>query len=618
MHMLPPLLLAVPLIGAAVLVASGFLLGRFRRAVDLLGIAIAGAELLMAVLLMLHVGGGETVYWFGGWKPESGGVAIGIDFAVDELSATLAALVSLLVLASLVFSWRYVDAVGTLYHALMLAFLGGMVGFSLSGDLFNLFVFFELMGVAAYALTAYRSEEAGPLQGALNFAVSNSSGAFLALLGIGLLYGRTGALNMAQVGAAIAGHGAGGLVVVALVLIVVGLLVKAAVVPFHFWLADAHAVAPTPVCVLFSGVMVELGIYAVARVYWAVFDGAMAPYRGSVRAALLAVGVLTVIVGAAMCVRQHHVKRLLAFSTIAHSGMLLCGVALLTPLGLAGVALFVLGHGLVKGALFLCTGVLLHREGSVDEADLHGRGRELPVTGVLFTAGGLALAGLPPFTLSLGKGLLEDSATANGFAWLLAVVIAGSVVTASAVLRVAGSVFLGIGPRPHDESPADQEGHREGSETDAGQGQPRGRTPVVMVAPIVVLLGVALAAGLWSSIGAHAQDGAMRMQDRAGYAGAVLGGTVPAQPHTVFPPEPSDRTVASVATGAASALAALGFALLSLQWHRVPETVRRAVASTSGVMRALRRTQSGHVGDYVAWIAAGTAALGGILALSTR
>ena len=129
----------------------------------------------------------------------------------------------------------------------MLVFLAAMAGFCLSGDLFNLFVFFELMGAAAYALTGYKVEAQGPLEGALNFAVTNSVGAFLALTGLTLLYARTGALNLAQIGRALSGHPADGLVITAFVLLTAGLLIKGAVVPFHFWLDDAHAVAPTPV-----------------------------------------------------------------------------------------------------------------------------------------------------------------------------------------------------------------------------------------------------------------------------------------------------------------------------------------------------------------------------------
>ena len=217
---------------------------------------------------------GDQVYWFAGFRP-SRGIAIGIDFAVGPLSAGLACLAALLVTAAMVFSWRYFEEISTYYHALMLTFLAGMVGFCLTGDIFDLFVWFEVMGVSAYALTAYRPEERGPIQGALNFAITNSVGAYLSLSGIAVIYGRTGALNMAQIGRDIAGHRPDGLVVVAFLLIITGLLIKSSIVPFHFWLADAHAVAPTPVCVLFSGVMVELGLYGIARVYWSMFGDAL-------------------------------------------------------------------------------------------------------------------------------------------------------------------------------------------------------------------------------------------------------------------------------------------------------------------------------------------------------
>ena len=222
-----------------------------------------------------------------------------------------------------------------LYRVLMLVFLGGMCGFALSADLFNMFVFFEVMGVTAYALAGYHVNELGPLQGALNFAITNSIGAYMLLFGTALVYGDTGALNLAQIGKTLEGHQPDALLVVAFTLIIVGFLVKAAIVPFHLWLADAHAVAPAPVCVLFSGVMVELGLLGVARVYWTMFDAPFEPHAPAVRNVLVTIGVVTALLGAVMAFVQRHLKRLLAYSTISHAGVMLAAIALLDHKSLA-------------------------------------------------------------------------------------------------------------------------------------------------------------------------------------------------------------------------------------------------------------------------------------------
>ena len=373
MDQLLALAVVVPLLAAVTISAAGPLLRGRRRFLDAAAILVAACVAVILMVIMFRAVGGDQVYWFAGFRPAHG-IAIGIDFEAGPLSAGLASLAAVLVTAAMTFSWRYFERVANYYHVLMLIFLAGMTGFCLTGDIFDMFVWFELMGVAAYALTAYRPEERGPIQGAINFAISNSVGAYLSLSGIALIYGRTGALNMAQIGRYIDRHPPDGLVVVAFLLIISGLLIKSAIVPFHFWLPDAHAVAPTPVCVLFSGVMVELGLYGIARVYWSMFGQALG-HRAAISHVFLALGVLTAVVGALFCFRERHIKRLLAFSTISHAGVFLAGIALLTPLGLAGTAVYVAGHGLVKAALFLCTGIILHRLGSVNETWLHGRGR---------------------------------------------------------------------------------------------------------------------------------------------------------------------------------------------------------------------------------------------------
>lgn len=546
MDQLPVLSVVVPLLMAATISALGWLLRPRRRLLDTVGILTCAAVVAMLGLLMTRVARGDAVYWFGGFRPQHG-VAIGIDFAAGSLSTGLACLAAVLVLAAMIFSWRYFDEVSTYFHALMLTFLAGMVGFCLTGDIFDMFVWFELMGVSAYALTAYRPEERGPLQGALNFAITGSLGAYLTLSGIGLIYGRTGALNMAQIAADLARQPPDGLVVVGFVLIIAGLLVKSATVPFHFWLADAHAVAPTPVCVLFSGVMVELGVYGIARVYWSMFGQALG-HRAAITAVLEALGLLTAIVGALFCFRERHVKRLLAFSTISHSGLFLTGIALLTPLGLAGAAVYVAGHALVKAALFLCVGVVLHRLGSVNETRLHGRGKALKVTGVIFSLAALGLADLPVFATWLGQGWIEDSGAALGRPWITVIFVASSVLVGGAVLRVAGGVFYGLGDAPSEDPPMAAGADEETGETDAG----RGHSPLSMIVPAGVLALAGLAVGVIPGLGRAVETAAVRFEDERAYNATVLSGARVLHPAALGAFQAPVITLASVITGLGS------------------------------------------------------------------
>jgi multicomponent Na+:H+ antiporter subunit D len=610
-NQLPALAVALPLIVAAAISALNPLLGHRRRLLDATAIATSAVVTAILMVLMVQTAHGDVIYWFAGFKP-SHDIAIGIDFSAGPLSTGLACLAALLVTVAMTFSWHYFEQVATHYHALMLTFLAGMAGFCLTGDIFDLFVWFELMGVSAYALTAYRPEERGPIQGALNFAITNSVGAYLSLSGIGVIYARTGALNMAQIGRDIGRHRPDGLIVVAFVLIIAGLLIKGAIVPFHFWLADAHAVAPTPVCVLFSGVMVELGLYGIARVYWSMFGQALG-HRSTITSTFLALGLLTAAVGALFCFRERHLKRLLAFSTISHAGMFLTGVALLTPLGLAGAAVYVAGHALVKAALFLCAGIVLHRLGSVNETSLHGRGRRLRATGVVFTLAALGLSDVPPFATFLGKGWTEDSAATRGMTWIIVIFVASSVLVGGAVLRVAGGVFYGLGDPPGEDPQMAQEASEETSETDEG----KQRTPLTMIVPAAALVVVAIGITFAPHLGSTVEAAAVRFQDQAAYSTTVLSGAHVAHPAAIAPAEGTGITVTAIATGAGSTVGAVVLAFLGLYWRRLP-VLRRGFEPGRGLTRPIERFQSGVVNDYVTWVVIGLACLGGALAFSIR
>lgn len=603
MSSLPVIATLLPFAAAALTVITSPILT--RRVSDLIAIfSVISAALLTAASLP-SLSSAPDVYWFGNWMPRASN-AIGICFFMDMFGTCTALMAPVLGFAAFVFSWRYFKEVKNFYHTLMLVFIGAMMAFSLSGDLFTMFVFFELMGVTAYALTAYKMEES-PLEGGFNFAVTNSIGAFFILAGIALLYGRTGALNLAQIGRALAAAPPDGLVIAAFTLVISGFFTKAAIFPFHFWLADAHAVAPTPACIMLSGIMVEIGIYAVARVYWTVFSGAF-DFVGdsgpaSVRFTMATLGSITAILGGVMCFLQRHLKLLLAFSSISHMGILLAGIALLTPAGMAGTGIYLISHGFVKGSLFASAGIILHLFANVDELQLRGRGRRFPLTGLIFTLGGLALAGLPMFGLYLGKGIIDAEAARLDFGWLPFVFFISSALTGGAVLRASARIFLGWGPMrsgiekhsPHDkESPETQRKY--------------GAAYLVISLSAIFLMACAFSIGSSGDISGQSLKGAGVLMDRQAVSAAVLD----AHP---FSPGPNliSAPVREGKWGLASTAAAVLLAVAALFRQKIPGWLRNPFKLVSSQVRLLIHIHNGHPGDYVIWMTFGAALVGSIL-----
>jgi multicomponent Na+:H+ antiporter subunit D len=553
------------------LVAPVILAGRrhwSRTAVRGLALAAALAVTGLGATLLAQTHG-VGVYWFGGVRPRHG-VVLGVSFTVDTFGAAGVLFAGVLTGAALLAAgaWR---RFGPLAYVLTLVVLAAASGFCLTGDLFNLFVFFELMSVATIALCALNAADTRALRGALHFAISNSIGAFFVLIGIALLYARTGSLNLAAIGRQVAAHQPDELLVAAVLLLLVGFLIKAAIVPFHFWLVDAASSAPAPISMLLVGLLDTLGVYAIARIYWTGFSSPPARV-GTLQPVLIGAGVASALLGGLLCLAREAPTRRLAFVAISHTGLLLVGVGLLSSAGLAGFGLYALASGAAKAALF----ALVAPSPDGIAGWLGERGRR-----ALLIVAGLILAGLPPAATWVGKGLLEAGTTGAGHVALLTLVLVVSVLTAATVIELAVAV-----PEP--------------------AAAPRvGWSPAALAAA-TVLLACTLGVGLVPGLARRSVSAATRFEDRAAYAAAVLGTAAPPAPPT--PASGLGATPALLGAGAAVGAAALG----------VTRARRPAGPPLGAPLARLAALHHGPIGDSAAWITFGAATIGATLALAVR
>jgi len=435
-----PVFVAVPLITAFVMP----LFGKKGKAVATLLANLATIALLVLAIVSI---GQSRVYEIGRWS-----IPLGINLVLDGLSSLLLLIISVVSAAAMLFSTRYMEqyTAKSKYLCLFLLMVAGMNGVVLSGDLFNLFVFLEIASIASYALVGFGCEHE-ELEASFKYMVLGSVASMFILFAVALVYGNTGSLNMAYISKAITDAGLNVGLAFAMALFIAGFGLKAALVPFHAWLPDAHPSAPAPISAMLSGVLIKaLGVYALVRVLFNVFGISV-----SLGWVLVTLGVLSMVVGVFLAVGQWDFKRLLAYHSISQMGYVVLGIglgALILAKGqnVAWASLAILGglfhlanHAVFKSLLFLTSGSVQMSTGTRQLKELGGLAQKLPYTRATCTIASASIAGIPPFNGFWSKLLLVIAAVQAGFFGLAVITVIVSLVTLISFLKVQRYVFLG-------------------------------------------------------------------------------------------------------------------------------------------------------------------------------
>lgn len=439
MQHFPALAIIVLFLGAFLIALFGGKSQTARKAITVLATGIS----LMFILLLIKpvmIDGNVISYWMGNWIPVADW-AIGIGIEVDQLNLFFAIIVSLTVFLSGLYSFKYMKNDDTLdkYYVLYLMLSGGIMGFVLSGDIFNMFVMIEIFTFAAVALTAFRNYIEGALEAAFKYIVIGSIGSSFILAGTILIYAQLHTLNMAQI-AALMHKNYTPVTLFAFALMLAGYGVKSFIVPCHVAAPDAYMTAPASVSMLFSGMVNKAGVYGMIRLLYVLFQSMNLT---SVQLLIVTWGTITMFVGVTMALVQNDFKRLLAFHSISQIGYVITGVGLSTALGITGGLFHALNHTLFKGLLFLCAGAVSYAVGTTDLNKLGGLAKKMPQTAVIFLIGAFSISGLPPFNGFVSKWLIYQATYEAGYAPVTVIALLVSVLTLASFIKVTQSVFFG-------------------------------------------------------------------------------------------------------------------------------------------------------------------------------
>jgi multicomponent Na+:H+ antiporter subunit D len=525
-QMLTPLPVLIPMIAAALTLIAGRR-PRMQRVIVL--VALSAVVVVCAALLYLTDRNGTLALQVGGWGPTEPGMGpLGITLVVDRLSALMLVVSSVVLLAVVFYAIGQGIRDGddrqpvSIFLPTYLVLSAGVCNAFLAGDLFNLYVGFEVLLSASFVLLTIGASK-DRVRAGISYVMVSMVSSLVFLLGIALVYATTGTLNMAELAVRLDGVSSGTRSALFAVLLV-GFGIKAAVFPLSAWLPDSYPTAPAPVTAVFAGLLTKVGVYAIIRAHSLLFPS------GGLDPLLLVAALLTMVVGILGAIAQSDIKRLLSFTLVSHIGYMVFGIALSSELGMSGAIYYVAHHIIVQTTLFLVVGLIERQAGASTLRRLGGLATASPLLAFVFIIPALNLGGIPPFSGFIGKVALLQAGAQSGsvLAWVL---VGGSVVTSLLTLYVVARVWSKAFWRARVDAP----------EGELSAGAPTalldddediafddrddvGRMPIGMVAPTLALLGVGLALAVAAGpIFGYSERAAAQVLNRNEYITAVLG-----------------------------------------------------------------------------------------------
>ncbi|MBD3647709.1 MAG: monovalent cation/H+ antiporter subunit D family protein [Pseudomonadales bacterium] len=408
----------------------------------MLAVAVSAAAFVMSGMLLQQVlEYGTIVYELGGWRPPWG-----IEYRIDELNAYVLLIVSALGTVVMFSARKSVESEiaaerRIFFYVAYLLCLSGLLGIVATADLFNVFVFLEMSALSSYILIALGHDRRG-LWASFQYLMMGTVGATFILIGIGLIYAKTGTLNMQDISDRLPAVSDTRTVFTGFVFLVVGVCLKLALFPVHLWLPNAYAYAPSSVTAFLAATATKVAVYLLIRLTFSIFGVEFSFSSFPLQQIFLVLSLAGILIASTTAIFQENVKRLLAYSSVAQIGYMILGFSLASVTGLTASLLHLFNHALMKGALFLALGAVMYRIGSVRLDDLAGLGKSMPLTMGAVVIGGLSLIGVPLTVGFISKWYLITAALEREWWGVAVLVLVGSMLAVVYIWRIVEAAYF--------------------------------------------------------------------------------------------------------------------------------------------------------------------------------